>query len=59
MVDSLNGISKRRLSNGPIEGINSQIERINVNGYGFTNFFRFRNRCIYAINKNVPIKNRK
>lgn len=59
MVDSLNGISKRRLSNGPIEGINSQIERINVNSYGFTNFFRFRNRCIYAINKNVPIKNRK
>ena len=43
--------SPRRLSNGPIEGINSRIEKININGNGFTNFFRFRNRCIHVINK--------
>ena len=47
----------RRLSNGPIEGINSIIEKINVNGNGYTNFWRFRNRCIYVINKDVPILN--
>lgn len=43
--------SPRRLSNGPIEGINSRIEKININGNGYTNFFRFRNRCIHVINK--------
>ncbi|WP_367270353.1 transposase [uncultured Lactobacillus sp.] len=35
--------SPRRLSNGPIEGINSIIEKINVNGNGYTNFKRFKN----------------
>ena len=55
-VDSIDGASKRRLSNGPIEGINSIIEKINVNGNGYTNFYRFRNRVIYSINKNVSLK---
>ena len=55
-VDSIDGTTKRRLSNGPIEGINSIIEKINVNGNGYTNFYRFRNRIIYSINKNVPLK---
>lgn len=45
----------RRLSNGPIEGINSQIQKINTNGNGYTNFWRFRNRCIYVINKDYSI----
>ena len=48
--------SPRRLSNGPIEGINSIIEKINVNGNGYTNFKRFKNRCIYVINKEYIIK---
>jgi len=47
----------RRLSNGPIEGINSIIEKINVNGNGYTNFWRFRNRCIYVVNKTSYILN--
>lgn len=55
-VDSPDGRSRRRLSNGPVEGINSLIEKINVNGNGYSNFYRFRNRCAYVINKNVPIK---
>lgn len=45
----------RRLSSGAIEGINAILEKINVNGNGYSNFFRFRNRAIYVINKNVPI----
>lgn len=48
----------RRLSNGPIEGINSIIEKININGNGYTNFWRFRNRCIYVINKDFIILNK-
>ena len=56
LVDSEDGTHKRRLSNGPIEGINSQIEKINVNGNGYTNFFRLRKRLIYTINKDVALK---
>ncbi len=46
----------RRLSNGPIEGINSMIEKININGNGYSNFDRFKNRCIYVINKEYIIR---
>ena len=56
LVDSEDETHKRRLSNGPIEGINSQIEKIIVNGNGYTNFFRLRNRSIYSINKDVALK---
>lgn len=52
-----NNNKPRRLSNGPIEGINSIIEKINVNGNGYSNYWRFRNRCIYVVNKDVPILN--
>ena len=57
-IESIDGITKRRLSNGPIEGINSIIEKININGNGYTNFYRFRNRVIYSINKNIPLKHK-
>ena len=40
----------RRLSNGQMEGINSTLEKVNMNGNGYTNFYRFRNRCIYIKN---------
>lgn len=46
----------RRLSNGPIEGINSIIEQVKVNGKGYTNFQRFRKRIIYVINKDLVLK---
>ncbi|MGD9605485.1 MAG: transposase [Bacilli bacterium] len=47
----------RRLSSGAIEGLNATLEKINVNGNGYSNFWRFRNRSIYVINKNIPILN--
>lgn len=47
----------RRLSSGAIEGLNAIIDKINVNGNGYSNFWRFRNRVIYVINNNVPILN--
>ena len=48
----------RRLSNGVIEGVNSRIKTILKNANGYTNFRRLRNRIMYSINKNVPIKNK-
>ncbi len=48
---------ERRLSNGAIEGLNAILEKININGNGYSNFWRFKNRAIYAINRNVPILN--
>ena len=47
----------RRLSNGPIERVNSTIKQIYMNGHGYDNFFRFRNRIIYVINKDLKIQN--
>ena len=49
-------VNGKRLSNGPMEGINSRIKTIMKSANGFRNFNRFRNRVIYSINKNVPIK---
>lgn len=45
-----------RLSNGPIEGINSIIEQVKTNGKGYTAFKRFRLRIIYVINKTLVFK---
>jgi transposase len=39
-----------------MEGINSRIKTIMKSANGYRNFNRFRNRVIYSINKNVPIK---
>lgn len=49
----------RRLSNGPIEGINSLIEQIKINGKGYKTFGRFRFRVIYAINKELTINGKR
>lgn len=50
-------IITRRLSNGPIEGLNSRIKCIIKNANGYRNFQRFRKRIFYSINKNTPITN--
>ena len=46
----------RRLSDGPIEGLNNLIETIHDNGNGYTNFSRFKKVVIYKINKKIPYK---
>lgn len=46
----------KRLSNGPIEGANSRIKTILKSANGYTNFNRLRNRIMYSLNKDVPIK---
>jgi hypothetical protein len=38
-----------------MEGVNSRLKCLIKNANGYSNFSRFRNRCIYTINKDVPI----
>ena len=45
----------RRLSNGPIEGRNSIIEQIYINGKGFQDYEIFRKRVIYVSKKQIKI----
>ena len=53
--NSFTVIDNRRLSNGPMEGVNSKLKCLIKSANGYKNFSRFRNRCIYTINKDVPI----
>jgi transposase len=48
-------INGKRLSNGPIEGVNSQVKTIIKSSSGIRDFFRLRNKIMYSINKDVPI----
>ena len=57
IINSFIMINNRRLSNGLIEGLNSIISQININGKGYSNFFRFKLRIIYVINKELKVKN--
>lgn len=50
-------VNNKRLSNGPMEGINSRIKTILKSANGIKKFFRLRNRVIYSINKDIPLRN--
>jgi len=56
IINSFTLVEKRRLSNGPIEGMNSKIKTIIKISNGMRNFNRFRNRCMFSLNKKTPIK---
>lgn len=49
-------IGGRRLSNGPIEGTNSRIKTILKNACGYKKFKRLRNRIMFSLNNDEPIK---
>jgi len=49
-------IDGRRLSNGAMEGVNSRLKCLIKISNGYTNFGRFRNRCMFSINENTPLK---
>ena len=55
IINSFLVIDGKRMSNGPIESLNGRIKRLLYDGYGYSNFNRFRNRLMYSINKNEPI----
>lgn len=44
-----------RLSNGPIEGANSQIKKLMKVANGYGNFYRFRNRIMFCYNKEINL----
>ncbi|MEE3344894.1 MAG: ISL3 family transposase [Bacilli bacterium] len=56
IVNSFIRIDGKRLSNGPMESLNGRIKRIISDGYGYKDFNRFRNRVMFSLNKNEPIK---
>lgn len=49
-------VGKRRLSNGPIENMNSQIKTIIKTSNGYKDFRRLRNRILYSLSNDTPIK---
>ena len=51
IVNSFNIVDGRRISNGPIEGFNSNFKKMMTVGNGLYSFARFRNRLIYCYNK--------
>lgn len=44
---------KRRINNGIIENRNKTIKNIKHNSNGYTNWQRYRNRCLYILNSDV------
>lgn len=48
----------RRISNGPIESVNNKIKTVIKTSNGIQSFNRLRNKIMYSINKDVPIKNK-
>ena len=55
IINSFIVIDGKRMSNGPMESVNGRIKRLLEDGYGYSNFKRFRNRIMFSLNKNEPI----
>lgn len=51
IINSFITINKRRISNGPIESVNSRIKILLKNSLRYKNFQRLRNRIMFCINK--------
>lgn len=56
IVNSFIRVNGKRMSNGPMESLNGRLKNIFDDANGFTNFERFRNRAMFALNHNEPIK---
>ncbi len=56
IINSFDTYDGRRISNGPIESVNSRIKLIKGNANGYKNFDRFRKRVLYSLNSNSTIK---
>ena len=59
IINSFERVDHRRLSNGSIEGMNSRVKTIIKSANGLRNFYRMRNRIMFSLNKNAPIKSKK
>lgn len=56
IVNSFNRHNGKRISNGPVESVNSRLKLIKRNGNGYKDFERFRKRALYSLNNNSTIK---
>lgn len=56
IINSFDIVDDKRVSNGPIESVNSRIKLIKRNANGYTNFERFKKRILYSLNKDSFIK---
>lgn len=56
IINSFDRVDGRRISNGPVESINSRIKLLKTSTAGYRNFDRFRKRVLYSLNKNSSIK---
>jgi transposase len=56
IINSFIVVDGLRMSNGPMESLNSRIRRIIDNGFGFSRFQRFKNKVMYSLNKDEPVK---
>jgi transposase len=56
IINSFDRVGGQRISNGPIESVNSRIKVIKQNGNGYRNFERFKLRVLYSLNDNSSIK---
>lgn len=60
IINSFLLVDNFRLSNGPIEGANSQVKKLMRVANGFGNFLRFRNKFMHCYNKEIsltPVRN--
>ncbi|RHT00295.1 hypothetical protein DW895_02530 [Firmicutes bacterium AM41-11] len=53
IVNSFTFINGRRITNGIMESRNGVTNEIKKNANGYKNFPRFRNRCLYCMNKDT------
>ena len=61
IINSFNIVNERRISNGPIEGFNSNFKKMMTVSNGLFSHLRFRNRLMYCYNRPnciVPVKTR-
>lgn len=59
IINSFRVVDGKRMSNGPMESLNGRLKRLLYDGYGYSNFERFRNRLMFCLNKDEPINFKK
>lgn len=56
IINSFDTVEDRRISNGPVESVNSRIKLMKFSSTGYGNFERFRKRVLYSLNEASTIK---
>ncbi|NCF00075.1 hypothetical protein D1151_13365 [Emergencia sp. 1XD21-10] len=56
IINSFDTYDGRRISNGPIESVNSRIKLLKRNANGYKNFDKLRRRILYSLNSNLTVK---